>query len=121
MDGVVRQHVKPGAQVFTDALASYRLLGNEYIHKFVDHAEKYAEGIVHTNGLENFWSLFKRGVKGTYVAIEPFHVFRYLNEQCFRFNNRKLTDRKRFTEALRSVLDKRLTYDALTGKELAAR
>jgi transposase-like protein len=116
LDKSVREHVAPGASVYTDALASYRLLGGDFIHKFIDHAEKYAEGIVHTNGIENFWSLLKRGIKGTYVSVEPFHVFRYLDEQCFRFNNRKLSDRKRFTEALRSVLDKRLTYDALTGR-----
>lgn len=118
VDGVVREHVEPGSKVFTDALASYRLLSSQYVHQFVDHAKKYAEGIVHTNGLENFWSLFKRSIKGTYVAIEPFHVFRYLDEQCFRFNNRKLSDRLRFTETLRSVLDKRLTYNDLTGRRL---
>ena len=79
--------------------------------------EKYVDGEVHTNGIENFWSLLKRSLKGTYVSAEPFHLFRYLDEQAFRFNNRGATDGERFTEALSSVLGKRLTYDHLTGKD----
>ena len=89
-----------------------------YVHQVIDHAEAYADGQVHTNGLENFWSLLKRAIKGTYVSVEPFHLFRYLDEQAYRFNNRKQTDAMRFLEACASVFGKRLTYSALTGKEL---
>jgi hypothetical protein len=89
-----------------------------YIHKVIDHAEAYAEGEVHTNGLENLWSLLKRAIKGTYVSVEPFHLFRYLDEQAFRFNNRKGSDAMRFALALKGILNKRLTYTALTGKEM---
>lgn len=82
----------------------------------IDHAEKYAEGKIHTNGLENFWSLFKRCVNGTYVLAEPFHLFRYLDEQAFRFNERGGKDADRFSKTLGSVAGRRLTYDELTGK-----
>jgi hypothetical protein len=83
----------------------------------VNHAEKYVEGNVHTNGIENFWSLLKRGLKGTYVSVEPFHLFRYLDEQAFRYNERKGSDADRFVEAASSVFGRRLTYNELTGKE----
>lgn len=76
------------------------------------------DGQIHTNGLENFWSLLKRAIKGTYVSVEPFHLFRYLDEQTFRFNNRKNTDRGRFMLAMDKILDKRLTYTQLTGAGL---
>ena len=89
-----------------------------YIHSVIDHAEAYADGQVHTNGLENFWSLLKRAIKGTYVSVEPFHLFRYLDEQAFRFNNRKGSDAMRFALALKGIIGKRLTYTGLTGKEL---
>src|ERR1035441_346319 len=75
--------------VFTDALKSYEGLDDEYLQQVVDHAVEYVKGHVHTNGLENFWSLLKRTLKGTYVSVEPFHLFRYLDEQRFRFNERK--------------------------------
>src|SRR5947209_11073765 len=90
MQGVVRSHVEPGCDLMTDAHMSYRELADEYFHQFVDHAEEYVRGHVHTKGLENFWTLLKRSIKGTYVSVEPFHLFRYLDEQSFRFNNRKL-------------------------------
>jgi transposase-like protein len=93
LDAEVRRHVEPGSDVYTDALASYRKLETEYIHNVIDHAESYAEGNVHTNGLENFWSLLKRAIKGTYVSVEPFHLFRYLDEQAYRFNARSTNDR----------------------------
>ena len=115
----VRQHVEPGAAVYSDALKSYEDLGADFAHQVVDHAETYVRGKVHTNGLENFWSLLKRSIKGTYVSVEPFHLFRYLDEQAFRFNTRKGTDRTRFTEALRAILNKRLTWKNLTGQEPA--
>lgn len=86
--------------------------------KVVDHAVQYVDGRVHTNGLENFWSLLKRGISGTYVSVEPFHLFRYLDEQTFRYNNRKdLNDGQRFALAMSQVFGKRLTYSQLTGKE----
>jgi transposase-like protein len=93
---------------------------SSYVHKTIDHAEKYVEGEVHTNGLENFWSLLKRAITGTYVSIEPFHLFRYLHEQAFRFNNRRDTDRERFAKVAGSVFGKRLTYRELTGKGAVA-
>ena len=89
-----------------------------YTHNVIDHAEAYVDGNVHTNGCENFWSLLKRSLKGTYVSVEPFHLFRYLDEQCFRFNNRKMTDAARFALAAGSVFSKRLTFDGLTGRDL---
>ena len=112
----VRENVALDTEVFTDALSSYRDLGTDYIHNVIDHAESYAEGQVHTNGLENFWSLLKRSIKGTYISIEPFHLFRYLDEQAFRFNNREMSDSQRFAKVAGSVLGKRLTYSELTGK-----
>lgn len=81
---------------------------------------KYVDGHVHTNGLENYWSLLKRSISGTYVSVEPFHLFRYLDEQAYRFNNRKMTDSERFSAAVRGIVGKRITYAALIGKEAAA-
>jgi len=111
----VREHVEQGAELFTDALPSYKGL-DEYVHQVVDHAEKYVDGQIHTNGLENFWSLLKRCIKGTYISVEPFHLFRYLDEQAFRFNNRKVTDQLRFLALSRLIVGRRLTYEQLTGK-----
>jgi transposase-like protein len=112
----VRANVEAGSEVFTDELASYTGLDTDYVHQFVNHAERYVEGNVHTNGIENFWSLLKRSIKGTYVSAEPFHLFRYLDEQAFRFNERKGTDRERFMEALAGVTGRRVTYKQLIGK-----
>ena len=117
----VKKHVKAGAALYSDALASYDGLASEYAHKVVDHAEKYVDGQVHTNGLENFWSLLKRGISGSYVSVEPFHLFRYLDEQVFRYNNRatkkrNVTDADRFDMAVRKIFGKRLTFASLTGK-----
>ncbi len=115
----VREHVTPGSSVFTDALQSYDGLEQEYIHQVIDHAECYAKENVHTNGLENYWSLLKRGIRGTYVSVEPFHLFRYLDEQAFRFNNREdRDDGDRFNLAMSKIIGKRLTWDHLTGKSL---
>src|SRR5205807_4206097 len=88
----VKKHVEDGAALYTDALLSYDGLAGDYAHQVIDHAAKYVDGRVHTNGLENFWSLLKRGISGTYVSVEPFHLFRYLDEQTFRYNNRKDMD-----------------------------
>ncbi len=117
LSGEVRQHVEAGSEVFTDALQSYRDLSADYVHQVIDHAESYAKGKVHTNGLENFWSLLKRAIKGTYVSVEPFHLFRYLDEQSFRFNTRKISDGLRFLSAAKAILVKRLTYQHLIGAE----
>ena len=111
----VREHVEAGAELFTDAHRSYFGLRADYIHQVIDHAEKYVDGQIHTNSIENFWSLLKRGIKGTYVSVEPFHLFRYLDEQTFRFNERKVKDADRFVSVVKSVAGKRLTLDQLTG------
>src|SRR5437899_528676 len=87
----VRKNVEPGSSVYTDALKSYDGL-EEYVHEFIDHTEAYVRGNIHTNGLENIWSLFKRALKGTYVSVEPFHLQAYADEQAFRYNNRKCDD-----------------------------
>jgi transposase-like protein len=113
----IEENVERLSTVYTDALPSYDGLDSDYFHKFVDHAERYAEGQIHTNGLENFWSLLKRALKGTYVSVEPFHLFRYLDEQAFRFNTRKLTDAARFALAAASVFGKRLTFNQLTAAD----
>ena len=112
----VRKHVEAGSALYTDALLSYDGLDSEYAHQVIDHAVQYVDGLVHTNGLENFWSLLKRSISGTYVSVEPFHLFRYLDEQTYRFNNRKLTDSERFSAAVDGIVGKRLTFDQLTGK-----
>ena len=113
----VRKHVTAGAALYTDALLSYEGLASDYAHQVVDHASAYVDGRVHTNGLENFWSLLKRGISGTYVSVEPFHLFRYLDEQMFRFNNRKdLDDKGRFALTVSQLVGKRLTFAELTGK-----
>jgi transposase-like protein len=113
----VKKHVEAGSVLYTDALLSYDGLAGEYAHQVVDHAVQYVDGRVHTNGLENFWSLLKRGISGTYVSVEPFHLFRYLDEQAWRFNNRKLTDGERFRIAVSGIVGKRLTWGKVTGKE----
>jgi len=112
----VRKHVEAGSALYSDALKSYNGLEREYAHQVIDHAVQYVDGNVHTNSLENFWSLLKRSISGTYVSVEPFHLFRYLDEQAYRFNNRKLTDAERFDAAVRGIVGKRLTFEQLTGK-----
>jgi transposase-like protein len=121
LQGQVRDHVEPGSRVYTDASSGYTGLEAQYIHNVIDHAEAYVKGNVHTNGLENFWSLLKRGLKGTYISTEPFHLFRYLDEQSFRFNNRAtkdncVDDSDRFQLALSQIAGKRLTFAEVTGK-----
>lgn len=120
LQGIVKDQVKPGAELYTDSLRSYEGLDADYVHQFVDHSVKYAEGKVHTNGLENFWSLLKRSIYGTYVSVMPFHLFRYVDEQAFRFNYRKEHDADRFRRVLSSCRDRRLTYKEVTGKPLVA-
>ena len=121
LHGEIDKHVAPGSMIYTDDLMSYLGLPSDYEHKVIDHAERYVDGRVHTNGLENFWSLLKRGLKGTYVSVEPFHLFRYLDEQVFRYNNRATKDNPkddgdRFDAVVRRIAGKRLTWNDLTGK-----
>jgi transposase-like protein len=125
LHGAVRANVEAGADLFTDTFGAYKGLQGEFEHQVVDHALRYVDGRVHTNGLENFWSLLKRGLAGTYVAVEPFHLFRYLDEQSFRYNNRAtktnfVSDADRFDKAISNIVGKRLTFAQLTGKVGAA-
>jgi transposase-like protein len=119
---LVRDHVDAGSNLYSDALKSYEGL-DEFSHRVIDHAECYVDGQIHTNGLENFWSLLKRGLKGTYVSVEPFHLFSYIDEQAFRYNNRKhqdeepISDTERFEQLCSRIVGRRLTYKELTGKE----
>ncbi|HXM38599.1 MAG TPA: IS1595 family transposase [Gemmatimonadales bacterium] len=115
----VREKVKAGSALFTDAFWSYKGLDADYKHQVVDHAREYVRGQVHTNGLENFWSLLKRTIKGTYISVDPFHVAAYLDEQVHRFNNRGLNDRGRFVDVVKSIVDKRLSYRDLIGADLS--
>lgn len=114
----IREHIEPGSTVYTDQLASYKGVGLDYAHRVINHAETYVKGNVHTNTIENFWSLLKRGIKGTYVSIEPFHLFRYLDEQTFRFNARKRSDQDRFMSAASMLSGKRVTYQQLIGQTI---
>jgi transposase-like protein len=121
----VREHVEAGSALYRDVLKSYEGL-NDSEHQVVNHAVEYVRGKVHTNGLENFWSLLKRGLNGTYVSVEPFHLFRYLDEQTFRFNNRKdaggrpLSDASCLDTGVRQIIGKRLTWNRLTGEDGSA-
>jgi transposase-like protein len=117
LQAAVRANVAQDASVFTDALKSYDGLSTDYVHQVIDHAERYVDGRVHTNGCGNFWSLLKRALKGTYVSVEPFHLFRYIDEQAFRFNSRNLSDAARFAITAASLFGKRLTFNALTAAD----
>jgi transposase-like protein len=119
----VLANVDKRARVYTDSFLGYNgLAARFYVHEMVDHLRTYVDGQIHTNGMENFWSLLKRGLRGTYVAVEPFHLSRYVDEQVFRYNHRKddngvkLTDFDRFQTAMSQIVSKRLTYSELTGK-----
>lgn len=119
---MIRENINPGSALYTDEWMGYDGLKDEYGHEVINHAECYVRGKVHTNGMENFWSLLKRGLHGTYIAVEPFHLFRYIDEQAFRYNNRAtkdndLNDADRFTAVAAQIVGRRLTYKELTGKE----
>jgi transposase-like protein len=122
LQAIIRNHVEAESALYADALKSYEGMP-EFKHEMVDHAVEYVRGNVHTNTMENFWALLKRGLKGTYVSVEPFHLFRYLDEQCFRYNNRldaageKVCDYERFKAVLSQVTGRRITYKKLIGKE----
>jgi transposase-like protein len=116
---VVNKHVHPGAVLMTDEWGGYK--GTNLQHEIINHAAEYVRGQVHTQGIENFWALLKRSLGGTYIAVEPFHLDRYVDEQAFRYNNRAtkdnpLTDKDRFALVLSQVSGRRLTYAELTGK-----
>ena len=112
---VVRENVNAGSMLITDGWSAYNGLAKDYVHQSVDHKGEFVRGIVHTNRIENFWSLLKRGLKGTYVSVEPVHLGRYIGEQVFRFNKRKDNDAGRFRKVISSVAGKRLTYKDLIG------
>lgn len=116
LKGEIRKYVLAGTEIHTDAASGYNNMPSDFTHKVVDHAECYVKDGVHTNGLENFWSLLKRSIKGTYVHCAPFHLFRYLDEQTYRFNERKGNDQARFVSAVQTAKDRRLTWKKLTGK-----
>lgn len=117
MQKKVREHVKPGATVITDELKSYYGLDAHFQHQIINHAERYVDGQIHTNGLENYWALLKRGLSGTYVSVRPFHLFRYLDEQSYRYNRRELEPLERTMGVVSKAAGKRLTYRELTGKD----
>jgi transposase-like protein len=123
LQNVLLKNIKYGSRVYTDDAIGYDKVSYNFVHQVIRHAERYVDGRVHTNGLENFWSLLKRGLRGTYVAVEPFHLFRYVDEQVFRYNNRKRADKSpmndadRFQLAMSQVAGRRLTYSELTGKD----
>lgn len=111
--GELLRNVERETVVCTDSSTSYANIADRYIHQFIDHSVKYVEGKIHTNGLENFWSLVKRMIRGTYVHVAAFHLDRYLDEECWRFNWRKLNDGRRFNVVMQGVLGKRITYRML--------
>jgi transposase-like protein len=121
MDAIL-SNIEKRSTIYSDGLADYRPLKNmEFVHETVNHVSEYVRGEVHTQGIENFWSLLKRTLRGTYVAVEPFHLDAYVGEQVFRFNNRAtkdnpLNDSDRFMLAVSQIVGKRLTYKELTGK-----
>jgi transposase-like protein len=117
----ILNNVNHGSAVFTDQAVAYDSLKEKYIHDTVNHLDTYVRGQVHTNGLENFWSLMKRNLSGTYIAVEPFHLDAYVDEQVFRFNNRAtkdnpLNDADRFALVVNQIVGRRMTYKELTGK-----
>jgi transposase-like protein len=122
LQSAILNGIERKSTVYTDGWPGYdSLAARDFVHDTVNHATEYVRGQVHTQGIENFWALLKRGLKGTYVAVEPFHLDRYLDEQVLRFNHRAtrdnpLTDLDRFLAALSQVANKRLTYAELTGK-----
>jgi transposase-like protein len=117
LQAAIRNSVEAGSNLYTDGHVSYIGLSKDYMHEVINHAVEYVRGNIHTNGIENFWSLLKRALGGTYVSVEPFHLCRYVVEQTFRFNNRGDTDQGRFMSVLRDVVGQRLTYHELTGAE----
>lgn len=122
MQPPIHANIEAGSHVITDELTTYQFVARDtYIHEIINHVEGYVREHVHTNGIENFWSCLKRGLNGTYVSVEPFHLDRYVDEQVFRFNLRhKHTDASRFKAVLKDIVGRRLTYAELTGRTAAA-
>jgi transposase-like protein len=116
LNGFVHDHAPFGGKVYTDGHRGYTGLERDYTHETIDHMTEYVRGQVHTNGVENFWSLLKRGLHGTYISVQPFHLFRYLDERVFTYNQRSLTDLGRFTLLLNGAVGRRLTWAELTAK-----
>ena len=114
---IVRAAVQDGSNLYTDTAAAYtsHQFAEAFIHEMVDHAEMYVKDRCHTNGLENFWCLFKRCIRGTHVNVEPFHLAAYIDSEAFRFDNRELKDSGRFAAAMNTVTGKRLTYRTFIG------
>jgi transposase-like protein len=126
LQNILLKNIKYGSAVYTDSAVGYDKVLYNFVHEVVNHTNEYVRGQVHTNSIENFWSLLKRSLKGTYVCVEPFHLSRYVDEQVFRYNNRKDGDRKisdaeRFATAMSGIAGKRLTYTELTGKDQSPR
>jgi transposase-like protein len=115
---LIRERIEAGAAIFSDELKPYDGLECDHQHAVINHAVEYVNGNVHTNTMENFWSLLKRGLHGTYISVEPFHLFRYIDEQAFRYNTRSLTETERFATVMKQIVGRRVTYRELTGKNL---
>ena len=116
MQPIIRENVEQGSLICSDEFGPAWSMDSESTHEFINHLEAYVRDNVHTNGMENFWSLLKRTVHGTYVAVEPFNLFRYVDEQAFRYNNRNMDDLQRFVFGMRHIIGRRLTYAELTRK-----
>ena len=117
----VHANVEAGSHIITDEFTTYPFVAQPYFHEVINHIEGYVRDHVHTNGIENFWSLLKRGLGGTYISVEPAHLDAYVVEQVYRYNNRKdMNDAGRFSKLVSQVAGKRLTYAELTGKEAGA-
>ena len=116
----ITDNVEPGSKLYTDEFNSYDNLPEGITREFVNHLHSYVMGRVHTNGMENFWSLLKRTLKGTYVSVDPVHLQAYVDEQAFRFNNREFRDADRFVSVLSQIAGHRLTFKELITKELDA-
>jgi transposase-like protein len=116
LQSLIHDNVEYGSTVITDDAPAYRKMIEEYEHEVINHAIEYVRGNIHTNGIENFWSLVKRSIKGTYVSVEPSHLQKYVGEQVFRYDERKGNDGERFHKITGQVSGKRLTYAELTGK-----
>lgn len=114
---VILSHVEKGANLYSDSATSYDALSRHFVHEAINHTEEYVRGLVHTNGLENFWSLFKRCLHGTWVQVAPFHLQRYADEQVFRYNARKVEDADRFKTVMKRVPGRRITWRLLTAQD----
>jgi hypothetical protein len=117
----IHESVEAGAAIFSDQHPMYTGLDADYKHAVIDHATEHVRGNTHTNMIENFWSLLRRGLHGTCMSVEPFHLFRNIDEQAFRYNNRKdMDDGDRSVTAMTQMVGKRLTFAELTGKTIEA-